>query len=238
MMEFGELVGPDTRAFWGNYDEFDEENGQLEPNNFSWKWMDEDSSGAENIVSFKNLFIVEGQGIFDFVQTTILKKISPLCQIDGHKTSVYRLSNGDYICVSEDNDLDQSAKMAELLVPWLKRAEQTYVFPFKSAYTYNTQQEFDKRCFIRTISNNNTTTENENEFASMEDCNIVYGLSAGVSTWRHINKLPFTCYTIYMDCQQVDPFVASVALKLFHRLGLDCDASYVLKTVNKSNLYL
>ncbi|XP_055301977.1 uncharacterized protein LOC129568312 isoform X2 [Sitodiplosis mosellana] len=198
MMEFGELVGPDTRAFWGNYDEFDEENGQLEPNNFSWKWMDEDSSGAENIVSFKNLFIVEGQ----------------------------------------DNDLDQSAKMAELLVPWLKRAEQTYVFPFKSAYTYNTQQEFDKRCFIRTISNNNTTTENENEFASMEDCNIVYGLSAGVSTWRHINKLPFTCYTIYMDCQQVDPFVASVALKLFHRLGLDCDASYVLKTVNKSNLYL
>lgn len=24
-MEFGELVEPDTRAFWGNYDEFDEE---------------------------------------------------------------------------------------------------------------------------------------------------------------------------------------------------------------------
>lgn len=149
--------------------------------------MDEDSLGADDIVSFKNLFIVEGQEIFDFVQTTILKKLSPICQIDGYKTSVYKLSNGDYICISEDNDLDQSAQMTELLVPWLQKAEQTYLFPFKSAYTYNTQQEFDKRCFIRTISNN-TTTENQNEFASMEDCNIVYGLSAGGKSHKHSHE--------------------------------------------------
>lgn len=148
--------------------------------------MDEDTSNADNIVLFKNLFIVEGQEIFNFMQTTILKKLSPVCQIDGYKTSVYKLSTGDYICISEDNDLDQSAQMTELLLPWLQKAEQTYLFPFKSAYTYNTQQEFDKRCFIRTISNN-TTTEDENEFAPMEDCNIVYGLSAGGNTYTNLN---------------------------------------------------
>lgn len=142
--------------------------------------MDEDSSGDSIVKSFKNLFIVEGEGIFDFMETCVLKLSVKLCQIDGHKTSIYRLtSTGDYICVSEDNDLDQSAQMTELLVPWLKQAEQTYVFPFKSAYTYNTQQEFDKSCFIRTIGNNN-----ENEFAPMEDGNITYGLAAaGIITY-------------------------------------------------------
>lgn len=223
--------------------------------------MDEDLSGTDNIVAFKNLFIIEGQSVFDFVQTTILKKLSPICQIDGHKTSVYRLFTGDYICVSEDNDLDQSAQMTELLVPWMQKAQHTYVFPFKSAYTYNTQQEFDKRCFFRTISNH-TTTENDNEFAEMETCNIIYGLPAGgehtnthafqsilihmikfyppvsVSTWQQINGKPFTCYAVYMDCPQVDPFVAERCAKLFNRLGLKCDTNYVLKTVNKSNLYL
>ncbi|XP_031638299.1 uncharacterized protein LOC116350597 [Contarinia nasturtii] len=237
-MEFGELIEPDTRAFWGNYDEFDEENSQIEPTALSWKWMDEgESSGVEK---FKNLFIIEGRQIFDFVQTTILKKTSPLCQIDGCKTSVYKLSTGDYVCVSEENDLDQIAQMTELLMPWLEKAEQTYLFPFQSAYTYNTQKEFDKRCFIRTISNATATpTENELDgIETMEDCNIVNGLSAGVSTWRHVHKLPFTCYTIYMDCVQVDSFVGSLVLKLFNRLGLKCDSNYVVKTVNKSNLYM
>lgn len=139
-----------------------------------------DDNEEPSIESFKNLFVIEGRQIFDFVQTTILKKTSPLCQIDGCKTSVYKLSTGDYICVSEENDLDQIAQITELLQPWLEKAEQTYIFPFQSAYTYNTQKEFDKRCFIRTISNSATIeTGCDDSIAPMEDCNIVYGLSAG-----------------------------------------------------------
>lgn len=152
-------------------------NSHLEPSTMTWKWMDEDSSGDRIVKPFKNLFIAEGEGIFDFMQTCVLKFCVKLCQIDAHKTSIYRTGTGDYICVSEDNDLDQSAQMTELLMPWLKQAEQTFVVPFKSAYTYNTQQEFDKSTnFIRTIGNN---LENENEFAPMEDGNILCG---GITT--------------------------------------------------------
>lgn len=150
--------------------------------------MDEDTSEA-NIASFKRLFIVEGREIFDFIQTTVLKKLSPVCQIDGYKTSVYQLpTTGDYMCVSEDNDLDQSAQMTELLSPWLAKAEQTFLFSFQSAYTYNTDQESDKRCFIRTISNT-TSNETLDGIASMEDCNIVYGLAAGGISLYHQTSL-------------------------------------------------
>lgn len=153
--------------------------GDNQPTLLSWKWMDEDCSGAEHIGPFKNLIIVEGQQIFDFVQTTVLKKLSPICQIDEHKISMYKMpETGDFICVSEDTDLDQSAQIIELLSPWLDKAAQTYVFAFKSAYTYNTSEQFDKRCFVRTISNT-TATDLFEGVAPMEDCNIVSGLSAG-----------------------------------------------------------
>lgn len=141
--------------------------------------MDEDSPVTSSVEPFKSLFLFEGQQIFDFVQTTILKKLSPLCQIDGYKTSIYKLpSSGDYVVVTEDSDLDQTGQMTELLSPWLEKAEIVYLFPFRSAYTYNTHDEFDKRCFVRTIAN--TTVEKVLDgMVAMEDCNIVYGLSAG-----------------------------------------------------------
>lgn len=153
-------------------------NSQSEPSTLRWKWMDDDSSGVNSVEPFKNLFVFEGQQIFDFVQTTILKTLSPLCLIDGHKTSVYKLPGGDYVIVTEDSDLDQTGQMIELLSPWLEKAEIAYLFPIRSAYTYNTQEKFDKRCFIRTIAN--TTVEKINDdMAAMEDSNLIYGISAG-----------------------------------------------------------
>lgn len=145
----------------------------------SWKWMDDERSGAD-IKPFKRLFIVEGLQVFDFIQSTVLKKLNPVCQVVGYKMSVYQLESNadDYICVCEDNDLDQSAQITELLAPWLAKAEKCYLFPFQSAYIYNTDQKFDKRCFIRTISNAAVDVEFEG-MAPMEDCNILNGISAG-----------------------------------------------------------
>lgn len=141
--------------------------------------MDEDASDANQIGAFKNLFVLDGRDIFDFVQSTVLKRLSPLCQIDGCKTSVYKLSTtGDYLCVTEDSELDQAAQITDLLSPWLQKAENTFIFTFKSAYSYNTSEVFDKRCFIRTISNN-TFDSGLESVAPMEDCNIVHGVSAG-----------------------------------------------------------
>lgn len=139
--------------------------------------MDEES--AEKISKFKRLFVIEGREIFDFVHATCLKGLTPVCQVDGYKTSVYHLpTTGDYLCITEDHDLDTSPVLTELLTPWLLNAEQTFVFSFQSAHTYNTTAEFDKRCFVRTTSNTSTQIDLDC-LAPMEDCNIIYGVSAG-----------------------------------------------------------
>lgn len=143
------------------------------PVSVSWKWMDEQRANAE-IEPFARLFIVEGLQIFDFIQATVLKQLSPICQTTGYKMSIYQLpQTGDYVCVCEDNDLDQSAEVTALLLPWLTKAKKTYIFPFHSAYAYNTERDFDKRCFIRTISNAGVDGDLGAIMEPMEDCNFV-----------------------------------------------------------------
>lgn len=157
--------------------------------------MDDERSDA-NISPFKRLFIVEGLQIFDFIQTTVLKKLNPLCQVVGYKMSLYQLdsNSGDYICVCEDNDLDQSAQITELLAPWLAKAEKVHLFSFQSAYIYNTDQKFDKRCFVRTISNSVVDVEFEG-MAPMEDCNILNGISAGGTQQINFPSFPISYST-------------------------------------------
>lgn len=142
--------------------------------------MDKDGSGANSIKSVKNLFIFEFEKIVHFVQSTILKETSPLCQIDGGKTSVYKLQNSDdYIVICEDTSLEQTGPMTEMLLPWLEKAEIVYMFPVYKEGGYIHSEETDLRCFIRTVSNTDVEKLIEPITAAMEDCNIIYGLSAG-----------------------------------------------------------
>lgn len=176
-------------------------NRSSQPAPLSWKWMDEDFGDTDKIVKFKNFYVFEGREIFDFIRTTVLKKLSPICQIDGCKTSVYKLAtSSEYLCISEETDLDQAATITDLLTPWLSKAENVFVFTFKSAYSYNTDTKFDKRCFIRTISNNTIDIGDFEFVAPMEDCNIIYGVSAGGELFKSI--------TIYRSGQlNHEPFV-------------------------------
>lgn len=140
--------------------------------------MDDEPINTDMIEAFGSFFLIEGRQISDFVQTTILKKLQPICQIDSHNTSIFRVSEFDYLCVIDDSVLDHAAQITELLAPWLKKAQNVYAFKFQSAYLYNTTEKFDKRCFIRTIPS--TTDHFGFDFiAPMEDCNIVHGVSAG-----------------------------------------------------------
>lgn len=166
----------------------------------AWKWMNDDQNDSTNIEAFGNFFLIEGRQTLDFVQTTILKKLQPICQIDAHNTSIFRLSENDYLCVIADSVMDQAAEITELLTPWLTKAENVYAFKFQSAYLYNTTEKFDKRCFIRTIP----TTADHFGFdfiAPMEDCNIVHGVSAG--GWLF---LVFICHQSEVSIIRIDIF--------------------------------
>lgn len=158
-----------------------------QPAPLSWKWMDENFCDTDKIVKFKNFYVLEGHEIFNFIQSTVLKKLSPICQIDGRKTSVYKLATStEYLCISEDTDLDQAATITDLLSPWISKAENVFVFTFKSAYSYNTDKKFDKRCFVRTISNNTIDIGDLEFVAPMEDCNIIHGISAGGELFKSV----------------------------------------------------
>jgi len=237
-MEFGELIDPETRAFWEDYDEFEAGNRNLE--NLSWKWMDDELSNDYEVKPFEKFFVIEGKRIFDFINKTTLKNAAPICQLESYKTAIYNFPEQNYvICLTEGNDIDVTAQITELLKPWLEKAAIVVSLSFQAAYSYNTSKEFDKQCFVRTVANTDKSNQLELEFVEpIEDSNIVYGVSAGVSTWRHVHAKPFSCYAIYIDCPAVDSTVASPILKLFNALTIKCDSKYVYKDINNSNLYM
>lgn len=141
--------------------------------------MNAHDADTNQIEAFDRFFVIEGRQIMNFVQTAILKKLQPICQINGHSTSVYKLpATGDYLCLINDSVLDEAAQITEMLAPWLSKASNIYSFKIQSAYLYNTTEKFDKRCFIRTIPKTADTCGFD-FIAPMEDCNIVHGVSAG-----------------------------------------------------------
>lgn len=146
--------------------------------------MDEESKDKTGVASFENLFVFEGKQIFDFINQTILKNISPTCQLENYKTAVYRLpGSNDVVCLSEGSDIDRTAQITELLLPWIDAAKQVIAFSFQAAYSYNTTKEFDKRCFVRSLhaidSESDSIDPNLAFVEPMEDCNMIYGVSAG-----------------------------------------------------------
>lgn len=144
--------------------------------------MDEDSSDQNEVKPFDRFYIIEGRQLFDFINSTILKNSTPLCQLENYKTAIYELpASKCVICLSEGNDIDRTAQITELLKPWIEKAKQTYAFSFQAAYSYNTTKEFDKRCFVRSICSrgNESETAKLDFVEGMEDCNMVYGVAAG-----------------------------------------------------------
>lgn len=146
--------------------------------------MDEESTDKNDVKSFENLYIFEGRQIFDFINQTILKNVTPICQLENYKTAVYRLpGNNDVVCLSEGSDIDRTAQITELILPWITAANQVIAFSFQPVYSYNTTKEFDKSCFVRSLHAIDSETDSvdlELSFVEpMEDCNMIYGISAG-----------------------------------------------------------
>lgn len=145
--------------------------------------MDDDLETNHDIATFKRFYVIEGRQIFDFVQKTTLKGALLICQLDSQKTAIYRFPEHGYvICLTEGNDLNTTGQITELLRPWLEKSAQTIAISFQPAYSYNTQNKFDKRCFVRSIeggSNKLANAKGLDYVKPLEDCNIVHGISAG-----------------------------------------------------------
>lgn len=142
--------------------------------------MDEELRERSHIQTFDQFYLFEGREIFDFVNQTILKNASPICQLENYKTAIYRAPNGgNFLCLSEGNDIDRTAQITELLTPWLTAARRVFAFSFQPAYSYNTTRDFDKQCFIRSLCSSTNSDFGLSFVEPMEDCNLIHGVVAG-----------------------------------------------------------
>lgn len=175
--------------------------------------MDDEVTDTDKIKPFDKLFVIEGRQVFDFVKSTILKQIQPMCQINAHNTSVFQLPDtGDYLCVIDDSVMDQAAQITDLLAPWLEKARHIYSFKFQPAYLYNTDEQFDKECFVRTVPSS-ADNFGLDFIAPMEDCNIVHGVSAGGLFARHCLPVDFSLFAIGFPVNVASRTIRSVHME-------------------------
>lgn len=235
-----------------------------------WKWMDEDASNQEldRMEPIDRFYVFEGRQIFDFFNAILLKSTMPICQLESYKTAVYKLPHtNSVICLTEGNELNRTAQITEMLRPWINAAKETFAFAFQPTYSYYSERNFDRMCFVRSICGNRPVDTTKLDFVEpMEDSNMISGVSAGgifcthtiqssispdlthfyvlsrifttVSTYCHMHEIPVSCYAIYIDCPTIDAVVSPLIIRLLNEIGLETEPVYVFKKLSTSNLYI
>lgn len=148
-----------------------------------WKWMDEGLSIQEldQTEPIDRFYVFEGRQIFDFLNAILLKNTLPICQLDNFKTAVYKLPHtNSVICLTEGNEINRTAQITEMLWPWIKVANETIAFAFQPTYSYHSERDFDRQCFVRRICDSRSVDTEKLKFVEpMEDCNMISGVAAG-----------------------------------------------------------
>lgn len=153
----------------------------MDPTTLDWKWLDNEYAHLSELKTFEKFFIIEGRQLSDFINKTVLKNLQPICQLDKHNTAIYVPPGKNYvICLTDNIDINISAQITELLKPLMTVSQVTIAFSFRPAYSYYTHKNFDKRCFVRTMTNESEYEELNLDFIEpIEDSNIVFGVAAG-----------------------------------------------------------
>lgn len=145
--------------------------------------MDEDASAQQldQVDPIDRFYVFEGRQIFDFLNAILLKNTMPICQLESFKTAVYKLPNtNSVVCLTEGNEINRTAQITEMLRPWIKVAKETFAFAFQPTYSYHSERDFDRQCFVRSIGGSRAKRTPKLHFVEpMEDCNMISGVSAG-----------------------------------------------------------
>lgn len=152
--------------------------------------MDEDwlAQGLDQVKSIDRFYVFEGRRIFDFLNAILLKNTMPLCQLESFKTAIYRVPHtNSVVCLTEGNEINRTAQITEMLWPWIKAAKETITFAFQPTYSYHSDRDFDRQCFVRSICGSRPADASKLKFVEpMEDCNMISGVSAGGNRIPHL----------------------------------------------------
>lgn len=180
---------------------------------------------------FKNLVIVDGLKALDVLQPSVLKKVSPIASLKGHKVEIFNIDDGTMLCVVEELNLNYFATITELLEPWIMHAENCYIISLQSASEYKSDTA-PETCLIRSIGKSDF-----DDVQKLEVPNFIAGVGAGVGTFRKIQNLPFSCFIIYIDIY--DTVAIETILKFLKRVNVNYDESVKLRPLHlKSDLYM
>lgn len=192
-----------------------------------WKWNEEGGAGKIP-AKIQNFALIEGNNAMNVVNPVILKNLSPIAKLAGHKVEIFQKDNF-IICIAEEKDLNYFATITELLEPWIQAAENCTIVSLQSISEYKID-EVPESCIIRSI----------NGFADvppLEVPNFITGVSAGVGTMRKLKDLPFSCFIVYVDIYDV--FTIKTVVNLLKRLQLPVDDTVAIKPLHqKSDLYM
>lgn len=204
-----------------------------------WSWLTE-SEGPEVPAGKSHVVLFEGEAISEFVDTAVLQKKSPLCQLSSGNCSVYDLPDSPVlVVVSQEKNLNLFSLITQLLEPFISTAARVSTITVQSSVQHKRSDEDptdDPVCYLRSLNGCTATVPG---IKCLETPNIITGVAAGVSIWRQFKNLsPANNYVAYMEAAVYDSCSTAPLLALLRQLGVPCADGYTRRFKNESNLYL
>lgn len=178
--------------------------------------------------------------VSEFVDTAILKRRAPLCQLKSGNCAVYDLPDSPVlVVVSQEKNLHLFSAITELLAPFIGTTAQriTTLTVLSGAQHKRIEKGRDSSdnpiCYLRSL--NGTL----NDIETLEVPNLITGVVAGVSVWRQFHDLPAANnYVAYMEAVAYDSASTRPLIDLLQRLDVPCADSFARRFKVESNLYL
>lgn len=187
------------------------------------KWLDPEEYPAK----IKNLYVVEGNKALNIINQPVLKKKSPICQVDHLNISIYKLAEDSYLILSEEKDLNYFASATQLLDKWISAAENVIALSIQSKFEFKGPKT-EEVCFFRAVNSKLPEVE------ELEVPNFVTGLSGGICSYRKFKKQSeFSCYVFYTET--FDAIAIKKFLGVAAELGLPYDQSVQIRSLNQQN---
>ncbi|XP_055902974.1 uncharacterized protein LOC129939122 [Eupeodes corollae] len=227
LTHFGEINEPSSRAFWGGFDEADDEEVR--------KKLEWDSSSKATPISVDLMVLFEGFNITEFGEQVLLKDTQELCRINDKGISLHKLNGKSKIIGLLEENLSSSSEVANLLMPFCKLAKNVVTITIQPKVEYKSENISafkDEITFVLGVNSGLRTVK------ELEAPNFIVGAAAGISSYRNIKELPVNSYIAYTDKSELDTLSAAPILKLLSEIGIECADSYNPKQRDQSHLYM
>lgn len=185
-----------------------------------------------------DVIIFEGENISEFVDTAVLNKRAPLCQLSSGNCSVYEIPGCPVlVVVCQEKNLHLFSLIAELLKPFIGTASRISTITVQSAAQHKRLAiEDDPVCYLRTL---NGSADATGPVKTLEPPNIITGVAAGVSLIRQSKSLsPAANYVFFMEAVVYDSMTTAPIIRLLKQLEVPCADEFRRGFKDESNLYL